>query len=76
MSYFTTKCCLFLVPSNTCHEEFKKIDVFLEILEESKVGEILYQEYLKAKKTVLVELVMIFLSYHYRLPHLQKKLYR
>lgn len=50
MSYFTTKCCLFLVPSNTCHEEFKKIDVFLEILEESKVGEILYQEYLKTKK--------------------------
>lgn len=51
MSYFTTNCSLFLVPSNTCHEEFKKINVFLEVLEESKVGEIINQEYLKTKKS-------------------------
>ena len=41
MKYFTIKRSLFLVPSTKCDEEFRKIDIFLEILEKSKVGKLL-----------------------------------
>lgn len=52
MSYFTTNCSLFLVPSNICNEEFKKIDFFLKLLDKSGVGEILEKEFLQSKKTL------------------------
>lgn len=41
MNYFTIKRTLFLVPSNTCYEEFEKIDNFLMILEKSGVGKLI-----------------------------------
>ncbi len=52
MGYFTTKCSLFLVPSNICNEEFKKIDIFLKILDKSGVGSILEKEFLNDKKSL------------------------
>ena len=52
MGYFTTKCSLFLVPSNICNEEFKKIDIFLKILDNSGVGSILEKEFLNDKKSL------------------------
>ena len=41
MEYFTIKRPLFLVPSNICYEEFKKIDKFMKFLEESRVSKII-----------------------------------
>ncbi len=41
MNYFTIKRSLFLVSSNTCLEEFEKIDNFLSLLEKSQVGRII-----------------------------------
>lgn len=41
MSYFTIKSSFWLVPSNRCNEEFKKIDKFMEFLEKSGVGKII-----------------------------------
>ena len=51
MEYFTTKRSLFLVPSNNCDEEFRKIDKYIEILEKSQVGKILEKVYKNDKKT-------------------------
>ena len=44
MEYFTIKRFFFLVPSNDCVEEFKKIDKFIEILNKSGIGKIIEYE--------------------------------
>ena len=49
MSYFTIKKSLFIVPSQTHSEEYKKLDVYLSILEKSGIGEIIATE---RRKTV------------------------
>ena len=41
MKYFTIKRPIFLVPSNTCYEEFQKIDKFMSILEKSGIGKLI-----------------------------------
>ena len=41
MEYFTIKRPIFLVPSNDCYEEFKKIDKFMMILEKSGIGRLI-----------------------------------
>ena len=41
MKYFTIKKPIFLVPSNTCYEEFQKIDKFMSILEKSGIGKLI-----------------------------------
>ena len=38
MNYFNIEKPIFLVPSNTCYEEFEKIDKFLDILNKSRIG--------------------------------------
>ena len=49
MEYFTIKRFFFLVPSNDCVEEFKKIDKFIEILNKSGIGKIIEYEQKKYK---------------------------
>ncbi len=44
MNYFTIKSSIFLVPSNKCDEEFRKIDKFLKILNISGIGVIIEKE--------------------------------
>ena len=51
MEYFTIKRFFFLVPSNDCVEEFKKIDKFIEILNKSGIGKIIEYEQKKYKKS-------------------------
>ena len=51
MEYFTIKRFFFLVPSNDCVEEFKKIDKFIEILNKSGIGKIIEHEQKKYKKS-------------------------
>ena len=51
MSYFTTKNSIFIVPSRVHVEEFKKIDVFISILEKSGIGEIIEKERKKNKNS-------------------------
>ena len=51
MEYFTIKRFFFLVPSNDCVEEFKKIDKFIEILNKSGIGKIIEYEQEKYKKS-------------------------
>ena len=41
MEYFTIKNFIFLVPSNKCAEEFKKIDAFIKILNNSGIGKLI-----------------------------------
>lgn len=41
MNYFSTKRAIFIVPSNKCNEEFKKIDKYIELLNKSGIGEII-----------------------------------
>lgn len=41
MEYFTIKKELFLVPSNDCYEEFKKIDKFMAILKKSGIEKLI-----------------------------------
>ena len=50
MNYFTIKKTFFLVPSNTCYEEFEKIEKFMSILEKSGVGKIIEKVYREEKK--------------------------
>lgn len=50
MKYFTIKKTFFLVPSNTCYEEFEKIEKFMSILEKSGVGKIIDKVYREEKK--------------------------
>lgn len=50
MSYFNIKRTFFLVPSNTCLEEYEKIDKFMSILEKSGVGKIIEKEKQKKKE--------------------------
>ena len=38
MEYFNIKRSLFIVPSEKCYVEFKKIDKFMVLLEKSDVG--------------------------------------
>ncbi len=45
MSYFTTKETFFLIPLSMDDGEIQKINYFLEILEKSKVGEIIQESY-------------------------------
>lgn len=49
MNYFTIKRTFFLVSSNTCYEEFEKIDKFMAILEKSEVGKVIEKEKNKKK---------------------------
>ena len=51
MHYFTIKPSFFLVSSIQCDEEFKKIDKFMKLLENSGVGK--YIEYVNKKNTIL-----------------------
>ncbi len=44
MDYFTIKRTFFVVPSNNCCEEYKKIDKFIEILNKSGIGKIIENE--------------------------------
>ena len=48
MSYFTTNDTFFIVPLNTSDGEIQKINVFLGILEESRVGEIIEKNFSKS----------------------------
>ena len=45
MKYFSIKRTFFIAPSQKCNEEFKKIDKFMNLLENSGVGKII--EYVK-----------------------------
>ncbi len=49
MEYFTIKKTFFLVSSNTCLEEYDKIDKFMSILEKSGVGKLIEKERIKRK---------------------------
>ena len=49
MSYFTTIDTFFIVPLNTSDGEIQKINVFLEILEDSGVGEIIKKNFSESK---------------------------
>ena len=49
MSYFTTIDTFFVVPLNTSDGEIQKINVFLEILEDSGVGEIIDKNFCRNK---------------------------
>ena len=49
MKYFTIKNSLFLVSSSKQDEEYRKIDVFLNFLEKSGVGNLINSIYLKEK---------------------------
>lgn len=51
MEYFTIKWPIFLVPSNTCYEEFKKIDKFMMILEKSGIGRLIEDKNKKLGRT-------------------------
>ena len=51
MEYFTIKRPIFLVPSNTCYEEFKKIDKFMMILEKSGIGRLIEDKSKKLGRT-------------------------
>jgi transposase len=44
MDYFIIKKSIFIVPSDNCYEEFKKIDKFIEILNKSGIGKIIETE--------------------------------
>ena len=61
MKYFTIKKTFFLVPSNTCYEEFEKIEKFMSILEKSGVGKIIDKVYKEEKKIELEEIELIHL---------------
>ena len=50
MNYFTIKKAFFLVSSNTCYEEFEKIEKFMSILEKSGVGKTIEKVYREEKK--------------------------
>ena len=41
MKYFSIKKTFFIAPSQKCNEEFKKIDKFMNLLENSGVGKII-----------------------------------
>ena len=41
MNYFTIKESIFIVPSNKCNEEFRKIDKYIELLNKSGIGQII-----------------------------------
>ena len=51
MNYFTIKKQFFLVCSNKCVEEYKKIDKFMTLLEKSGVGKIISKEYKNGKNS-------------------------
>ena len=59
MEYFTIKRFFFLVPSNDCVEEFKKIDKFIEILNKSGIGKIIEYEQKNIKNQMQVILDII-----------------
>ena len=49
MSYFTTIDTFFVVPLNTSDGEIQKINVFLDVLEESKAGELIEKSFSESK---------------------------
>lgn len=53
MKYFTTKNSFFLVPSTKCDEEFRKIDNFLQILENSNVGKLINSIHMLNKTSLI-----------------------
>lgn len=61
MNYFTIKKTFFLVPSNTCYEEFEKNEKFMSILKKSGVGKNIEKVYREEKKIKLEEMELIHL---------------